>query len=94
MKTKHTELVGETYWQHFQFAFGAGVRLIHMGLIMMTHALLPEWRRYDDRIMPFVKDLRKQLMVREMTAAHHRLLKEVDRLKGDEEPPTNGSHSL
>ncbi|MDG1652639.1 MAG: DUF6356 family protein [Flavobacteriaceae bacterium] len=39
--TDHPNSVGETYFQHFAFAFGIGFKLIVWGFVAMIHALLP-----------------------------------------------------
>jgi len=39
--TEHPNTVGETYFQHFLFALGTGLKLIFWGLIAIVHALFP-----------------------------------------------------
>jgi hypothetical protein len=39
--TEHPESVGETYFQHFNFAFGVGLKLIFWGFIAIIHGVLP-----------------------------------------------------
>jgi len=39
--TKHPNSVNETYFQHFCFAFCCGTKLIGLGLMAITHAVLP-----------------------------------------------------
>jgi hypothetical protein len=40
--TEHPATVGETYGEHFAFAFGVGSRMVHGGLACMLHAVFPE----------------------------------------------------
>jgi len=41
--TEHPATVGETYAEHFAFAFGVGGRMVAGGLACMLHAVLPEF---------------------------------------------------
>ena len=77
MKTEHTELADETYWEHLKFAWKTGYGLVRMGFIMFVHGLLPEWKRFDGHIMPFFDDLQKQLTVRKLKVAHALLMKRM-----------------
>ena len=40
--TKHPrETVGETWWEHFKFSAGIGIRLLFTSLYFLTHAIFP-----------------------------------------------------
>lgn len=39
--TEHPRSVGETYWQHFKFAFTVGTITIGVGVVIITHAIFP-----------------------------------------------------
>lgn len=39
--TKHPHSIGESYFQHFKFAFSFGVRLLLGGLACIMHAFFP-----------------------------------------------------
>jgi hypothetical protein len=39
--TKHPKEVNETYLQHAFFAFACGLKLLGLGLVACTHAVLP-----------------------------------------------------
>lgn len=39
--TEHPGSIGETYFQHLQFAFFIGYHMISGGLIFMIHAIFP-----------------------------------------------------
>jgi len=91
--SKHCESNGESYWQHMRFALGLAWDLWKMSVSMVVHAIVPDWERFDDRIMPFLNETKKTLMVRQMAALHSRLmekaLEKVEQAKDDE--PSNGS---
>ena len=39
--TDHPESVGESYSQHFLFAFNVGLRLILWGIVALIHGIFP-----------------------------------------------------
>jgi hypothetical protein len=39
--TEHPHLAGETYWQHFRFALGAGMKMMVAGVICILHGCFP-----------------------------------------------------
>lgn len=38
---KHLDDVGETYWQHFRFAFRIGLIFLITGVLVIAHAIYP-----------------------------------------------------
>ena len=54
--TKHPrENADETWWQHFQFAFTVGIRLIFTSLIFILHGIfpfisIPKWLNLEESI--------------------------------------------
>lgn len=40
-KVKHLDDIGETWWQHFKFAFRVGVVLLITGVLIIIHAVYP-----------------------------------------------------
>tara|TARA_Y100001963_G_scaffold66431_1_gene92587 strand:+ start:605 stop:826 length:222 start_codon:yes stop_codon:yes gene_type:complete len=54
--TKHPkENSNETWWEHFQFAFSVGIRLIFTSIIFIIHGIfpfisIPKWLNLEESI--------------------------------------------
>lgn len=89
--SKHCKKNGETYWEHLRFAVGLSWDLWKMSLSMLVHGLLPDWARFDGRIMPFTKDLKNKLVHREMAAVHKQMMaKALEQAQAATKEPSNG----
>ena len=38
---KHLKQNNETYWSHFRFAAGLGIKLLSRGLVFIVHGIFP-----------------------------------------------------
>ena len=80
--SNHLEESGETYWEHFRYASGLGWRLWKTSMKILIHAVLPNWKKFDNQVLPVIEQIKKELVVRQMNVVHHRLTKRVeDRIK-------------
>jgi hypothetical protein len=75
-----------------RFVLSVSWDLIKMSFVMILHGIFPDWDRFNGRIVPFTKQLKEKLVVRQMAAVHVRLMDKALRdATSDSEEPTNGS---
>lgn len=77
--SSHLEEAGETYWEHFRYAVGLGWRLGKASASIVIHAIFPDWKRFDNQVLPLIEQIKKELVVRQMNVVHHRLTKRVEK---------------
>ncbi len=84
--------MGETYWQHFRFAARLALRFWWMSVVMLIHAIFPDWKRFEHRLKPFSKSLQQTVVSREMQQVHTTLLERLAARmeEAEDETPGNG----
>ena len=76
--SNHLEEAGESYWQHFRYASLLGLRLMGIAVYIIAHAIFPSWKRFDNQVLPFIEQVKRELVVRQMRVVHHRLTKRLE----------------
>ena len=76
---KHLDESGESYWEHFRYASTLGLRLARTSVYILIHAVFPEWKRFDNAVLPFLEEAKKELVVRQMRTVHYRLTKRLEK---------------